>query len=245
MASSFACSMATSSRRIRRGTSRAGRDRSARRRASRSAASIPRSAIAQSATDPDMRLAAERDAAAYLELAYAWGAPLIRVFGGEPQGGKSADDVAAPMADLLERIGQRAEQVGVGVALETHDFFSASTDVMRILTGAEPAMWRPVGHAPPLPDGRDRRGDLRACRLPPDARPCQGRGAGRERADRLETRPPWEGEVPVAETVKVPQRHRLRQMGRREWEKKWHPEIEPPEIALPHDGTLLREWLEG
>lgn len=82
--------------------------------------------IATSATDPDARLTTERDAAAYLELAAAWGAPLIRVFGGEPEGGKSAAEIVEPMADLLSRIGQRAAQVGVGVALETHDFFSAS-----------------------------------------------------------------------------------------------------------------------
>jgi sugar phosphate isomerase/epimerase len=42
--------------------------------------------IATSATDADARLEAERDAAAYLELAHEWGAPLIRVFGGETEG---------------------------------------------------------------------------------------------------------------------------------------------------------------
>ena len=28
-----------------------------------------------------------------------------------------------------------------------------------------------------------------------------------------------------------------------EWEKKWHPHIPEPEVALPQHATLLREWL--
>ena len=32
-------------------------------------------------------------------------------------------------------------------------------------------------------------------------------------------------------------------LGRR-WEKRWHPEIEPPEVALPQDRRVLAEWME-
>ena len=28
-----------------------------------------------------------------------------------------------------------------------------------------------------------------------------------------------------------------------EWEKKWHPSIEEPEIALPQHARVLREWM--
>ena len=28
-----------------------------------------------------------------------------------------------------------------------------------------------------------------------------------------------------------------------EWEKRWHPEIESPELALPQHLELLRTWL--
>jgi len=30
-----------------------------------------------------------------------------------------------------------------------------------------------------------------------------------------------------------------------EWEKRWHPEIEPPEVALPQHLDLLTTWLES
>jgi hypothetical protein len=29
-----------------------------------------------------------------------------------------------------------------------------------------------------------------------------------------------------------------------EWEKRWHPEIEEPEVALPQHLKLLSSWLE-
>jgi sugar phosphate isomerase/epimerase len=202
--------------------------------------------VASSATDPDARLAAERDAAAYLELAYSWGAPVIRVFGGEPGGGKSIAEVAAPMADLLERIGQRAAQVGVGVALETHDSFAASADVMRVLDLVQN---RHVGvlwdtHHP------YRMGESVAetyARVVSRLMHVHVKDAVPDASERTG----WkllllgEGEVPVAETVKYLKGIGYDKWVAVEWEKKWHPEIEPPEIALPHVGTLLRQWLEG
>jgi fatty-acyl-CoA synthase len=30
-----------------------------------------------------------------------------------------------------------------------------------------------------------------------------------------------------------------------EWEKRWHPEIEDPEVALPQHLDLLTGWLES
>jgi hypothetical protein len=28
-----------------------------------------------------------------------------------------------------------------------------------------------------------------------------------------------------------------------EWERRWHPEIEPPEVALPQHLAVLRTWI--
>ncbi len=202
--------------------------------------------IATSATDADARLEVARDAAAYLELASAWGAPLIRVFGGEPEGGKSPAEIVAPMADLLSKIGQRAEQLGVGVALETHDFFSASPDVMRVLDQVQNrhvgVLWdthHPYRMGERVAETYERVVSRLLHVHVKDARKDDSERTG------------WqlvllgEGEVPVAETVTY-----LRSVGYDkwvavEWEKKWHPEIAPPEVALLHDGSLLRAWLNG
>jgi fatty-acyl-CoA synthase len=52
-----------------------------------------------------------------------------------------------------------------------------------------------------------------------------------------------EGEVPVREQLQA-----LRQQGYQgyvsvEWEKKWHPEIPDPEVALPQHIALLKQWI--
>jgi sugar phosphate isomerase/epimerase len=52
-----------------------------------------------------------------------------------------------------------------------------------------------------------------------------------------------EGRVPVRETVRV-----LRQGGYAgyfclEWEKRWHPELEEPEVAFPHYARVMTDYL--
>ena len=66
------------------------------------------------------------------------------------------------------------------------------------------------------------------------------RAAGEERRYVLT----GEGAVPVRETVRV-----LRNGGYKgyfcyEWEKKWHPEIEEPEVAFPHFARVMTGYLE-
>jgi fatty-acyl-CoA synthase len=52
-----------------------------------------------------------------------------------------------------------------------------------------------------------------------------------------------EGEVPVRDGLRVLQDHGYQGWLTVEWEKKWHPEIAEPEIALPQHAKLLRSWL--
>jgi hypothetical protein len=49
--------------------------------------------------------------------------------------------------------------------------------------------------------------------------------------------------VPVKETVKALAAAGYRGYYCFEWEKKWHPEIEEPEIAFPHYAKVMREYL--
>jgi len=202
--------------------------------------------IAASVVDADSMLAAERDAAAYLEMAAQFGAPLIRVFGGDPPEGKTTEDVAPKMAELLEKMGQRAQQLGVSVALETHDAFSASKDAMRAVDAVANrhvgVLWdthHPYRMGETVPETYKRVVSRLLHVHVKDARKDASERTG------------WklvllgEGEVPVREAVQYLKQVGYDQWVAVEWEKKWHPEIEPPEIALPHDGHLLREWLNA
>ncbi len=74
-----------------------------------------------------------QEAARFLEVARALGAPVIRVFGGAfgPEVGE--DEAVDRVARSLGELAGPAEATGVRVALETHDGFSAGARVARVL----------------------------------------------------------------------------------------------------------------
>jgi sugar phosphate isomerase/epimerase len=54
-----------------------------------------------------------------------------------------------------------------------------------------------------------------------------------------------EGEVPVRQMLGLLASGGYRHWISVEWEKRWHPEIEEPEVALPQHLALLTDWMEG
>jgi len=183
------------------------------------------------------------DLLAWIGLAHDLQVPLLRVFGGaNPEGGASAtdDEVNARVAAALRRVAPEAERADVTVVLETHDAFSSARRVADVLerVGSShiAALWDShhpyrMGESPEdviaALDGRIAHVHVKdARRLPSD-------GA-------------WqlvllgEGEVPVRGQLAA-----LREAGYTgyvsvEWEKKWHPEIADPEVALPQHIAWLR-----
>ena len=51
------------------------------------------------------------------------------------------------------------------------------------------------------------------------------------------------GEIPVKETVLVLARNAYKGYYCFEWEKRWHPDIEDPEVAFPHYAKTMRQYL--
>ncbi len=165
----------------------------------------------------------ERELPAAIELARQIGAPAVRVFGGEVA---SLEDVARRLEPLLAP--------DVTVALETHDAFSSAARVAELLRLVDSPgfgalwdvchTWR-VGES--AAEALDLLGDRIALVHVKDAR----------RDGQLVLL--GEGEVPWAESlagydgwVSV------------EWEKRWHPELEEPEVALPQHAKLLRRSVD-
>jgi sugar phosphate isomerase/epimerase len=195
--------------------------------------------------DPTARAEQIRDGLAFLELAAGWDSPLIRVFGGPPEG---ADAAAARDAaiECLAPLAERGRALGVAVALETHDAFSGSAIVADVLapTPADGAgvLWDTL-HPFRVGDTLDQtianlRGRLLHVHIKDGRRPADGG-------------PNWdltllgEGDVPIRDILAA-----LRTIGYDgwlsvEWEKKWHPDLAEPELALPQHATLLREYLAG
>ncbi len=193
--------------------------------------------------DPVEREAHIREGLAFLELAAEWDAPLIRVFGGPPAGIAEADALAAASA-CLAPLAERGRALGVAVALETHDAFSSSAAVAHVLgqvpgSGAG-ALWdtlHPYRVGEAIYETLSWLGDrLLHVHVKDGRRPAAGG-------------PNWEltllgeGDVPVRGIVAA--LHAVGYAGwlAVEWEKKWHPELAAPEVALPQHAAALRAYL--
>jgi sugar phosphate isomerase/epimerase len=205
------------------------------------------------AVDSSIRLTDDdpgAELARFLELASDWEAPLVRVFGGAlaaQQTDRQKQLRAA--ARVLESSVPLAERLGVAIGVETHDAFSASSVVAELLalidpaavdSGAVGAVWD--SHHP------HRMGETPAevyANLGSRILLAQVKDARRKADGDWQLVLLGEGEVPVRDMLE-----RLAAGGYPhwisvEWEKRWHPEIEEPEVALPQHLDLLTKWLEA
>lgn len=191
-------------------------------------------------TDDDPRPELRR----FVELASEWESPVVRVFGGslpqEPAARRARIEAAAK---VLEDTVPLAERLGVAVGLETHDDFSASAVVAELLklidSRSVGAVWD--SHHP------YRMGEQPAEvheRLHSRVLLAQVKDAVRSTTKKEG----WQlvllgkGEVPVREMLELLDAGGYEGWISVEWEKRWHPEIEEPAIALPQHLTVLKQW---
>ena len=142
-----------------------------------------------------------------------------------------------------------AERLGVAIGVETHDAFSASAVVAELLalvdpdavgSGAVGAVWD--SHHP------HRMGETPAevyANLGPRILLAQVKDARRLPGGDWQLVLLGEGEVPVREMLGLLVAGGYPHWISVEWEKRWHPEIEEPEVALPQHLELLTKWLES
>jgi sugar phosphate isomerase/epimerase len=173
----------------------------------------------------------------HLELAADLGAPTVRAFVG------IVDD-DAPLPDLVERAVagiaacvDSAQASGVAIAIEPHDDFDTASSIAPILARLDLSVgvvWDIVnawggGEDPAL--GAKKIGDRVRYVQVKDAR-----WAGGE----WQLTPIGDGAVPLVEGLRA-----LAAIGplpplSLEWERAWHPELDPPDIALPRELTVMR-----
>ncbi|MBT0773530.1 sugar phosphate isomerase/epimerase [Kineosporia sp. J2-2] len=192
----------------------------------------------------------------HLELAAALGAPFVRVFPGLPAHPAPPDQVPPPSGDrvaaerdaarFLGRAARVAADLGVRVALETHDSHPRGADLRRLtdraleVPGAGPGVaviwdllhpWR-VGETPAGTWAA--LGDL--------LRAGHGYVQIKDVASRRDTTPVLQGDgvVPVAEAVRLLDAGGYRGPISLEWERLWYPRVPPLEQALPAAVRALR-----
>ena len=177
--------------------------------------------------------------ARFLDLAAGWGSPLVRVFGG-----KGERDNAVQSLRLASR---EAERSGVRIGLETHDEFASAAAVASVLDAVDSpdvgAIWDIVhtnrtGETPAAVVAR--LGDRILGVHIKDARRTDPTGSWQDGFGYVLL---GQGEVPVRGCLEALQSAGYQHWVVAEWEKRWHPEIEEPEVALPQHATVLNQWL--
>src|SRR5207248_1773397 len=71
-----------------------------------------------------------------IDMAAELGAPLLRVFGGPLPQGTTRSSLLAPTAEVLHTICTYAAERDITIALETHDSWSTSADVLALFQAA-------------------------------------------------------------------------------------------------------------
>lgn len=198
------------------------------------------------AVDSSIRLTGEDpgpELRRFLELASDWESPLVRVFGGALAADRAEhQERLRAAARVLEACVPVARRLGVAIGVETHDDFAASSVVASLLAMADPewvgAVWD--SHHP-----------YRVGESPADVYANLGRRILLAQVKDARRTPDgdWElvllgkGEVPVRAMLGLLAAGGYQGWISVEWEKRWHPEIAEPQIALPQHLRVLAQWM--
>ena len=192
--------------------------------------------------DPAVRAQQLDEGRRFIDLAHAMGVKYVRVFGDKIPADEPKSEVMARVVEGFRALADHAKPAGVTVLIESHGDFTRSADLEDILTRvASPQfalLWDAhhtfvaAGEAPA--DTFAKLGKwIRHTHLK-DSKP-----GGADRHYVL----PGAGEVPMKAQVAVLASAGYKGLYGFEWEKKWQPEIEEPEVAFPHYARVMAEYL--
>jgi glucosamine-6-phosphate deaminase len=183
--------------------------------------------------DASARRLALEEARRMADLAAGLGAPGIRVFGDKVQPGADARSTRQWIAEALAELRDLTRPMGVEVWLETHGDFAAARDTLAILDlvvgDGLGVVWDPANA---FEAGEDPA--VGAQQLGPTIRHVHLKDVVRRQTPPGDPVLMGRGEFPAAAALSA-----LAALGydgfvSLEWEKRWHPALEPAEVALPH-----------
>ncbi|MBA2481513.1 MAG: sugar phosphate isomerase/epimerase [Planctomycetes bacterium] len=169
-----------------------------------------------------------------IAIAAAMGARYIRTFAGKLPDGTTHAQMIDVVADALRPLAREAATKGVTIGMETHDDWCASHvslqlvekirsrkgfgiiyDVCNCLyAGIEP--WRTTYR-----------------KLKPHILYCHVKDGWRDAAGTFQYAALGAGDQPWREVLQALKKDRFKGFLSFEWERKWHPELEPPERVFP------------
>jgi sugar phosphate isomerase/epimerase len=192
--------------------------------------------------DGEVRRANLDEARRFIDLAHQLDCPHVRVFPDSLAKDRDREATFELIVKGLVELGDFAKGSKVDVLMETHGDVLASADVLRIMRNSESPdvglvwdvcnMWSVTKESPTHVYEQ----------LKPYIRHTHIKDVKLLRDGGLRYVLLGEGDAPVAEAV-----HALAEGGYTgfysfEWEKRWHPEIEEPEIALAHYAKAMQKY---
>jgi sugar phosphate isomerase/epimerase len=178
----------------------------------------------------------------YADLAVELDAKYVRVFLGElPEGTDIDSSVYEKISVCLSTAAAHADSVGVKIAVEPHDDFVRSSIVVPILSRVQHPALRVIWDiANAFAAGED---------------PAEGFVLLKDRLAYVQVKDgkrfgyEWQlcslgqGNVPLDQASELLLAHNYQGAFSVEWEYAWHPELDPPERALPAALRTVRELL--
>jgi sugar phosphate isomerase/epimerase len=192
-------------------------------------------------TEPAVRQAQMAEARRFIDLAAALEAPYVRVFGDELDRARR-EEVLQHVAAGLRELGGYAGDRGVIVVLESHgDFVDSPTlkDVLERTASPHVALLWDAHHTFAAGKEEPEHTFAQLGRYVRHTHLKDSRPAGKERQYVLT----GEGDVPVKRQVQLLAKTDYKGDYSFEWEKRWHPEIPDPDVAIPHFARVVREFL--
>lgn len=195
--------------------------------------------------DPAKRAKHMDEARRFIALAHELHAPYVRVFPNQFVPGEDRKVTFARISEGLHELGEYARPAKVTIIVESHGEFRRGEDLIPILEGAKSKnvafLWDAhhtcvEGEKPA--DTFQQLGKYTRHTHLKDSVPV----AGGSRDDRRYVLT-GKGDIPVKETTRVLASNGYKGYYCFEWEKRWHPDIEDPEVAFPHHAQTMRAYL--
>jgi sugar phosphate isomerase/epimerase len=170
---------------------------------------------------------------AHCAIAEGLGAPYLRVFGGPIPKDQDRDATLNAIVAGLTRVADETGRRGVTSLLETHDEFSTSDSILDLFargtSGNLGILWDTLHTY--------RHGESGAhtwARLGQRIEHVHVKDSSESSAKGFNLVLTGQGTVPIPSFLEVLKGANYTGYVNFEWEKAWHPEIEEPEVAIPH-----------
>jgi sugar phosphate isomerase/epimerase len=178
-----------------------------------------------------------------MELATKLDTHILRVYGGRVPDGYTVDTIMPFLVENLREIGDKADEYGITLALETHDDWTDSAVFARLMAEVDHPRVRVLWdlHHPFRTNGEP--AEVTYANLAPytvsihvkDSIPNEEGGHTYVLLG--------EGDVPLKKMLDMLVEGGYDGYAILEWEKRWHPELAEPEVVFPQYVQKMREWL--